>query len=169
MAIIKSKQVWLHPVNITEDIDFALISAAPTINVMGVVSTALKPRKLDAVNLCISTKEAAAIEKNKLALSKAKASLSKARKEIKDLENALQKLKRESHDARMHAYDLESENRTLQYNLEVLDQNINNKELMLSSARNEGHSPPKGLGKLSDFGAVGKPLQGGLPSLGKKK
>jgi septal ring factor EnvC (AmiA/AmiB activator) len=168
MAIIKSREIWLHPNGVTEALESSLDSLAPTIRVSGIASRSIRPRSLNSALICIDANEAKRLEKK---LSSAKVSKKKAAEAkllFDKVEENCRELKSEKCALESTILELEGQVRALNHNLETLRKNIDDRELLIQSARGNNSQNSSSLAKLVERGAVGLPLQGGLPSLGKK-
>lgn len=168
MAIIKSREFWLHPIGVTEALESSITSVAPTIRVAGIASRSVRPRSLNSAFICIDTDEARRLEKR---LSSAKNS-KKKNTQVKILyakaEEKCKKLSETNSSLGFEIHQLEGKIRILEHNLETLLKNINDRELLIRSAIGNNNEKSSGLAKLVERGGVGLPLQGGLPGLGKK-
>lgn len=167
MAITKSREVFLHPSGITEALESDLAATAPTIRVYGIVSRNLKPRSLGSSFICIDSKEAKRIERSFASTKKSKEIIRKLRNLSEQAEDSRSKIESEMRTLELKISELENYIRSLEHNLETLTKNIDNKELLIQSAKAGASKSTSGHAKLIDRGANGLPLQGGLPSLGK--
>lgn len=167
MAITKFREVLLHPISVTEALESDIAATAPTIRVSGVVSPKLRPRSLSSALICIDSKEAKRIEKLIASAKKAKKKIGTLRILLEDAEDSRQELESEKRILEIRIVELEGYSHKLEHNLETLAKNLDDRELLIQSARSGSSKCASGHAKLVDRGAVGLPLQGGLPSLGK--
>ncbi|MGE4073562.1 MAG: hypothetical protein AB7E72_20515 [Lysobacterales bacterium] len=168
MAKPKSKQMWFHQADITENLNFALGELVPTIPIAGVVSRALAPKALASVMICLDPAQIKTLERRMKTLANTKKKLKQSREKCQQLDSAILAIASENRELEARFAAAESLASNLQYNLDVLTANINDQELMLASAKAPHAGSNSGLAKLSDYGGVGKALPGGLPGLGKK-
>ena len=168
MAKPSSRETWLHPSDVTEALKSSLASVAPTIRFSWITSRSAKPRTAAGVMICIDTIEAQRIEKKISLAKKSKKKADQLKTLGQEANEKLEKMRRESASLQARVWELEGLVRRLESNVEVLSKNLDDRELLIQSARQDNKVSHSGLAKLSDRGAYGLPLQGGLPGLGKK-
>jgi len=118
--------------------------------------------------ICIDTIEAQRIEKKISLAKKSKKKADQLKTLGQEANEKLEKMRRENASLQARVWELEGLVRRLESNVEVLSKNLDDRELLIQSARQDNKVSHSGLAKLSDRGAYGLPLQGGLPGLGKK-
>ena len=168
MAKPKSRETWLHPSDVTEALKSSLASVAPTIRFSWITSRSAKPRAAAGVMICIDTVEAQRIEKMISLAKKSKTKAEQLKLLSQEIEGKIEKVQRENALLKTKVSELEELVHGLESNNESLRKNLDDRELLIQSARQDNRASHAGLAKLSDRGAYGLPLQGGLPGLGKK-
>lgn len=168
MAKPKLKQMWFHQPDVTEKLEFALGELAPTIPIAGVVSRAVAPKVLTSVLICLDPAQVKSLERRMKMLANARKKLKKVTEKCNQLDLEMRALRKESWELESELAETKALASNLQHNLDVQTANMDDKELMLASAKAPQAGANSGLAKLAEYGAVGKALPGGLPGLGKK-
>ena len=168
MAKPSSRETWLHPSDVTEALKSSLASVAPTIRFSWITSRSAKPRTASGVMICIDTIEAQRIEKKISLAKKSKKKADQLKALGQEANEKLEKMRRENALLEAKVSELEELVHGLESNNETLRRNLDNRELLIQSARQDNKASHAGLARLSDRGAYGLPLRGGLPGLGKK-
>lgn len=182
MATEESREIYLHSADITDEILSSLSSIAPNICIVRIASASLKPKSLKSVHICISIDEAKRIEGLFLAFSKLKNSHDKLNKRIKTVKENSTTLAKEKAALLADNEELSTRVEELQEIIKIHEDynerlETNNQQLLKNkndfklNALDEKFiaSPAAGIAKLAETGAIGRPLPGGLPGLGKKR